>query len=261
MANTRITYNFDAWLGASVSNSSDTNGGDDNNVLDPRPGKRWIATGKSSEWLRFDLGSAQAINCIYLNSHNLTANATVILQANITDSWGSPAEQQTLTIATDSDGNALPNLCYFPDWSAYRYWRITFADSTNSDSRITVGNIYGGQYYELTRNFSDGARITWMDPSEVTQIGGTVDLVRQRDIKERFRQFRVEFNLVGDTERKKWETIFRRVGNHSPVILSLDPDSPTEMSAYCYLLTDIDLAWDLSDQFDILSMVFEEKTR
>ena len=265
MANARITYNFDAWKEASITVSSEisaANFSPKKNVLDPRPGAFWGTTGDSSEWIRFDLGSAQTITCFYLNAHNLTANATVVLQANIADSWASPAEQQQLTIATDSDGNALPSLCYFPNWSAYRYWRVTFADAANPEGRIRVGNIFAGQYYELGRNWSDGARITWMDPSLVTQIPGTVELVKKEDISKRFRQIRVDFSVVTRAEKKKWETIFRKIGNHAPCILSLDPtEEPSWESAYCYLLTDMDLAWQMVDQFDVLTMVFEEKTR
>lgn len=261
MANARILYDFNTWLAATVTESSEVSGRASSNVLNPFPGKKWVTTGCTSEWIVFDLGAAASISGLYINAHNFTAAATVTLEANTADSWGSPAYSQTLTVATDSDGDALPSLCFFLSES-YRYWRLTVADASNPDGYISIGNIYAGQYYTLTRNYSDGAGIAWRDPSGAKFAPGSVEMVKEYPKAERFRTARVAFSFVSDAERQKWETIFRTVGNVKPLVLALDPDNPTTRSMYCYLTSDLSQVWQLIDlNYDIVALTFEEKTR
>ncbi len=146
MANTRILYNLDTWDAATVTGSSQANTDlVPANVLHDHVSKLWRTTGKASENIVFDLGAATNITVFSMFTFNLTASATVTLQANTADSWGSPAYSQALTIATDADGNVLQRLVYFLD-ETYRYWRVTFADSGNAASYLQIGRIAAGTY-------------------------------------------------------------------------------------------------------------------
>lgn len=260
MSNARITYNFDAWLAATITQSSEVAGRLADNVLTSTPGKSWATTGDSSEWIVFDLGSATAITTFFINQHNFTSAATVTLEAHTSDSWGAPSYSQVLTVATDADGEVLPCVCFYLS-ETYRYWRLTIADAANPDGRIEIGNIYAGSYYTFTRNFSDGGRIVWRDPSSIKDSDGSVDLIRELGSGKRYRQALLSFTQVSDTERKKWEAIFRRIGNHAPAILSLDPDDALELSLFGFLKSDVGLVWQTLDYFDVVSVTFEEKTR
>lgn len=261
MANARIVYNFDTWQAATVTESSEITGRASSNLLADAPGKSWVTTGDTSEWVVFDLGSAVAITCVYINQHNFTSAATVTLEANTADSWGSPAYSQALTVATDADGVVLPSICFFLS-ETYRYWRLTVADAANPDGRIEIGNILGGQYYEFTRNWTDGGRVIWADPTVKKESPGAVELVKAYPAAQRYRQAVISFTQVGDTERQKWEAIFRKVGNTAPLVLALDPtDNPTTMSLFGYLMSEVGLAWQMVDYFDVATLTFEEKTR
>ena len=114
MANTRILYNLDTWDAATVTGSSQANADlVPANVLHDHVSKLWRTTGKASENIVFDLGTATNITVFSMFTFNLTASATVTLQANSANSWGSPAYSQALTIATDADGNVLQRLVFF----------------------------------------------------------------------------------------------------------------------------------------------------
>ena len=115
MANTRILYNLDTWDAATVTGSSQANTDlVPANVLHDHVSKLWRTTGKASENIVFDLGTATNITVFSMFTFNLTASATVTLQANSANSWGSPAYSQALTIATDADGNVLQRLVRLP---------------------------------------------------------------------------------------------------------------------------------------------------
>jgi hypothetical protein len=87
-----------------------------------------------------DLGSAQQVTAFALLDHNLTAATTTLtLQANSSDSWGSPAYVQALTVT-----DPLP---YYLD-QTYRYWRLSIVDS--AITYVQIGELFLGTYRNLT---------------------------------------------------------------------------------------------------------------
>ena len=91
MANARILYNMDTWDGATITGSSQANTDlVPGNVVHDHVSKMWRTTGKASENIVFDLGTATKITVFSMFTFNLTASATVTLQANASNSWGRP---------------------------------------------------------------------------------------------------------------------------------------------------------------------------
>jgi hypothetical protein len=258
MANTRILYNLDTWDAATVTGSSQANTDlVPANVLHDHVSKLWRTTGKASENIVFDLGAATNITVFSMFTFNLTASATVTLQANTADSWGSPAYSQALTIATDADGNVLQRLVYFLD-QTYRYWRVTFADSGNAASYLQIGRIAAGTYYEPPRNINQNFTITMYDPSEGDRVAGRQTFFRNRN---RYRRAAVRFELQNQTQTDKLDAIMTKVGHSKPVVLALDPTNrPSKDSMYCYLEPPLSLAHQFIGQYSTAQLVFEEKT-
>ena len=258
-AKIRITYDFDTWDAAVISSSSEaTTDLVDDNVVDDIPGKPWRSSTDTSEWIKFDLGSAKQIKCVGIFNHNFTSGATVKLQANASDSWGSPTLDQTLTIATDEDSVVLKSIVVFVD-QTLRWWRITIDDAANADTFIQIGRVAGGVFYEPTRNFNDKFAVVWNDPSERIRVPGAMTKARSRD---RFRTIRVAFSYINQTETDKLSTIFTKVGMEKPLIISLDPtDRPTKASIYCTMVSPLTLMNVMLTTWDAISVTFEEKVR
>jgi len=95
-----------------------------------------------------DLGAATAITAFVCGDHNLTDTATITLEANPTDSWGSPAYSQAVT---------LLDLAYLYLNETYRYWRIVIDDASNATGYLEIGLLYLGDVLELTNNADWGA--------------------------------------------------------------------------------------------------------
>ena len=258
MANARILYNMDAWDAATITGSSQANTDlVPANVVHDHVSKMWRTTGKASENIVFDLGSAKKITVFSMFTFNLTASATVTLQANASNSWGLPSYSQALTIATDADGAVLPRIVYFLD-QTYRYWRVTLADSGNSDSYLQIGRMAAGEYYELTRNINQNFNITMFDPSEGDRVPGRQTFFRNRN---RYRRATVRYNLQSQTQTDKLSAIMLTTGNTRPIVLALDPtDRPSKDSMYCYLETPLSQAHQFVGNYSTAQLVYEEKT-
>lgn len=253
----RILYDSDTWDAATITSSSETGDLADDNVVDDRVAKPWRTTGVSSEWIKFDLGSAVSLTCLGMFGFNLTSSATVTLQANSIDDWTTPPFDQTLTLVTDTDGNVLERLVHFPSTSAYQYWRVTFADASNSDGYIEVGRIKAGSYYEPSRNFREDFSVAFVDPSQGEEQPGIVGTWRERTI---FRQASVSFEFMSETQFREFETLYRKVGKRKPIIVALDPiNRPSKMSMYCTLKDTLPLRHILVEQYGTGTIVFEEK--
>jgi hypothetical protein len=261
MANVRLLYNYDAWDAGSISESSDIAKRRGGNILLDQPGKSWVTTGDTGQWIVNDLGTNKKLTCFGIFNHNLSSTATITLEGNALDIWTSPTYSQALTIATNADGTVFPRLVYFLD-ETHRFFRLTIEDGSNPDGRIEIGRIIAGEYYEFTRQPARGLRVAHADPSSIEHTGGTIENFDDLEERNRYRQFRVDLPWRDVTERRKIEAIYTKVGNVRPVVLALDPTNyPSEMSAYCYVISDLDYSWNHSSRFDVQTMLFEEKTR
>jgi len=256
----RLTYNFDTWDGATITSSSEaaTDLGDDN-VVDYQPSKIWRTNSAQAEWIKFDLGAATLLTCLGMFNFNLTETATVTLEAHASDSWGAPSFSEVLAVATDSDSVVYKKLIWFGS-ETYQWWRITLDDyPANTDNYLQIGRIAAGAYYEPSRNIADNYAFTPNDPSERERVPGAFTPSRSRG---RYDTIAVDIPFVDRTQRDKWNTIFRKIGNENPVILSLDPtDQPTVDSWYCQLGTPLSTVARLADYFDVGRLVWEEKVR
>jgi len=256
----RILYNAASDLPSAVITSSSQGASNtDDNAVDDRVGKVWRTDSDTAEWLKFDLVvTSKKVDCVALLNHNLTSGATVTFEGHSADSWGSPTVEETLTVATDADGNVIDRIVHYFTQDNLRWWRVVIDDGSNSDTYIQIGRVIFGEYYQVTRDLSADMRVERVDPSEGAKIPGEVPVLTQ---KARFRRIRSSFQFIGQTEADKWDAIFDHMGNSRPAVITWDTTRPTKSSAYVYLSTPLDLAHQFASYFDIMSLVWEEKTR
>jgi hypothetical protein len=83
---TRLAWNNLALAGTMSASSAASSYAADS-VLSRWPTETWRSTGKSSEWLKCDLGASPgSVDSVVLYGHNLSLAATIHLQANASDS-------------------------------------------------------------------------------------------------------------------------------------------------------------------------------
>ena len=247
MSNARFLYTF-KFDDGTITSSSEVSGLPDDNVVHDFVAKKWRTTGDTGQWIKFDLGSAKKITMAALFGHNLTSGATVTLQANSEDSWGTPLYSQAMT------WNAKAIVKFIDE--TYRWWRITFEDGSNPDEYIEVGRICAGEYYEPGVNVNQDLQKKIIDPSVIQESEGRQGYAVEKEV---YRVFDVHFTGIDRTQQGEHETMFRAVKNIKNIMLALDPDNyPEDDTIYCRITTPLAHALGALGYGDV-SLQFEEK--
>ena len=187
---------------------------------------RWRSTGIVSEYVQFDFGSAQIVQCLFILDHNLTGEAMVELRGS-TD--GFVASDEVLGVFTP----ASDPLVEYIDTTQFRYYRLTFADPTNLDGYIEVGRIHMGPYYEAKRNFNHGYAMGAADLSETVTSRNGVDSHNRKPQK---RTAVLPFEHMEYAQKEEFRYLWETVGTHTPFFASINYDeNPIAETLYCKL--------------------------
>jgi hypothetical protein len=190
--------------------------------------KPWRSTGCSSEWIKFDFGSAKAVRALVFVGHNLTSGATIKIQGNATDVWTSPSIDVTLTY------NAA-NVVYL--WTAdqsFRYWRITIADASNPDGYVQIGRVFLGPTTTPERNFTRWSK----EPIDPTTITRSYDGAESFDRRTAYDRLTFEFDRILPAA---FDTLAAAVGVKTYFFIIADYDNALrtdgrhDLTRYCRL--------------------------
>ncbi len=197
-------------------------------LIDTRLSRFGRTLGVTAEWLKFNFSSPVEISYLGILAHNLTSSAIVVLQGNTTDSWTTPAYEQTITIT-----NGIDVVVELTTPQTYAFWRLTMADTTNTAGYIQIGLIYLGDYIQLPWSDAGSSAIPLKTTSQ-TDIsdGGQVYL----DKGYFYKAPEFTFTDVSQADVVLLETFFRVVDIGIPFILLIWEDALTvEPALYCTL--------------------------
>jgi hypothetical protein len=161
----------------------------------------------------FNLGSAYSVGAIAILGHTILATATNIkLQANTSDSWGSPAFSRTLTWADDT-------IVDFFTSEIYQYWSLVLTKASAAEI-VQIARLVLGTYYEFPQNPSEKS-VEW-GGEEATRTERTASGASYSDVSAHVKTlgFRIEF--MGQAQKDEIDELSRTFGLHTPFCLSLD---------------------------------------
>ena len=196
------------------------------NLYNARQSKPYRTTAKTSQYVVLNFGTDRPTILGILN-HNLTNAATIKLQANSSDSWGSPPYDQTITWRELN--------IYFTFSQDYPYWRVTIDDSGNS-AFPQIGELVLGTYSTFTKDFiyPYGESKHYQRTEQVTPYGQ-----RWRTRKSILKSFNLDFGLITDSElSSEIETFFDAIDGIDPFIFV--PDTTDYLAWYVYALNDFE---------------------
>jgi hypothetical protein len=181
----------------------------------------------TSEWLKWDFGSATAVYAVILGglrntNFKITAGATVYLQGNATDSWGSPSYSTQITF--DDYGGMLIDTTTASTLSAlgtYRYWRILINDTTNALGYVELSSVYIGAVTEPTQG-----KVQFPIDTELVDYGTrTISRsgVSYHDIVQVSEILTIKWQFLSLSEKEALEDYIRDVGMAKPFWIILDP--------------------------------------
>lgn len=209
---------IDAAATVITSNTEQTDLPDDN-VAHAHKEKIYRTTGAgTTEWIKFDLGSAKDVDGFVLFNHNLDNTETAVnIEANASDSWGSPSLSQAITVnATD------PAFHYWSSPQNYQWWRFEFTKAAAGTLR-DIGRMFLGDVYTLTEDPDHGGYSDdRMDPSTSNRSRGGQTF---HDILPQYDRISTSFTKIGLTQANQLKTIFQTIGIHTPFFMQVDEDA------------------------------------
>ncbi len=202
-----------------TASNSDSNFPVSNLKLDPTV-KEWKYTiaQPSVETIVFDLGSAKAVDYLLLASNVLESAGfdRIVLEANTSDSWGSPAFTSG-NVDTTVDGKLYYALS---STQTYRYWRLSVSKQAGG-TYVGFSNIFLGQSTELTNHGLD-VNFSVREDTNTKEYKG---LYGQRwfDIRNTVQSFSGRYTNLTVPERDTLKALFDESDIYNPVWLVVDP--------------------------------------
>jgi len=195
------------------------------------------------EYFTIDAGAGLTItaDCALIAAHNLTAGATIHIQAHPTNDWGAPDLDETITWDA---GNMV---AYFAS-TTKRFWRFQLADAANPDGYIEVGRLAVGTFLQMPP-VEPGSAL----PSVTTTVVSTsITGQTYGDRGQMFLAPGFAFPIITQTERGYIEAMWREVEQVTPVFLDIWEDSPTvQRPIYCRIDQD-KLDWQKAPEAGLL---------
>lgn len=201
------------------------------NAQDPRLSRYTRTTGLSSQTWKIDAGVGNTItaSAAAIIGHNITSGATIKIQGNATDSWGSPTVDETFT---HSSGLMVK----FFTQSSLRFWRFLVTDASNPDGYIEIGRLFLCTYYQFEElpGSAFTERVVDTTRRDFSQSGQAYS-----DIGILYEVYEIDLELIEDATRQALKTQLELVRKHKPLILLPDENNTSKLPAlYCVLDSD-----------------------
>lgn len=184
-------------------------------------GKIWRSTADTAQWLKFDLGSAQAVDLFTFHRNNLTTGATVKLFGHTTDLGNSAAAWAGADFSTSNTltFDEIVAVLFLASTETLQWWFLELEDAANPDTFIEIGRVFGGLSTVPDENFNENFDILWDDNSRVFESeGGSKYSVE----KIRPKTFDITFSDIDkanvDIIEAWWENVFMV----DPIVVALD---------------------------------------
>ncbi|MEL0099865.1 MAG: hypothetical protein VW907_09940 [Opitutae bacterium] len=194
------------------------------NIQNARAGKVWETTGAStSQNVVVNMGSATSASYVGIvhPAENLTPGN---IQANATDSWGSPTFSEAIT------GSGKTRVHKFSASQNLQYYRVTFTQPSSTPSRM--GRLFIGGATTLSENLDfEGFTISNRDrTTTIAADGGSYS-----DQRIGYKTLSMPYTDVSEAFKTIiQETIFDAVGTHTPFFVQPD-DTETGADDWYYV--------------------------
>lgn len=258
MSNVRLLWRDQA-QGATLSASSASYGFPVANLATQVLGTPWMSDSLlTTESIVIDLGvdgDAYGVDAFALLGHDLAAgDSGLTLQANSSNSWGSPAYSHACTWRAGTLAEFLPAHQH------YRYWRFVFskgAAGTRQAGRLMLGLSYECPKQPLETGFRWGRE-------DLSVKSRTPDGQSYADRGAILRTLDLQWAKVSDAQAAEFQALGDALGTTGAFLLSGDPENhPADWLLYGTLKTlggaEYAGYWDNADAWDLALSMGEER--
>jgi len=230
------------------------------NVQDAKPRNVWRSQNVADQWLKFDLGSATAIDSFVIVNNNLSSSASVKLYGHASDlgnnlsDWQSSALFKTNNTLTFDD---VVGGLFLSSSETYQWWLLELDDASNSEGFLEVGKVFGGISKSPNNNFNENFTQRDIDVSRSFRVEGMHKYSVSKPI---IRGFDITFNDVPTSDKNNFLNWFAEVGKTQPFIVSLDSSNDlVETTRYVTNESDLDIIGQPNTRFTLGMNLLEVK--
>lgn len=226
MAKARFAYtNLLAVSGVTITSSSEATARPDDYAVHPSPWKKWrSSTTTGDQWIKFDLGSNQAMQCALLSNWKRHTGGTIKFQAHTSDAWGAPTVDETFTIPSTNPTKVIAK--WLSASQNLRWVRFLFTNTGAVSDYVEVGVAFVGPYFGPSFNLSDGFKFRRVDQSLIVKSDGGNRSAHQKD---RYYCAEGVFEYVPEADKDSFVTMFETNGVFTPLFFAVDPDDPDQI--------------------------------
>lgn len=215
-----------------------------------------LVTGVESatEWIKFDLGSAKAIDGFALLNHTLDGTETAVnIEGHASDDFGTPTFSEAVTVTSD------PAFNKFSSAQSFRWWRFEFTKASAGTAR-DLGRIFLGDVYDATEDPDAKGYADEVVEKSITKK--SIDGQSYTYIKDEYDKIKTTFKSISLAQAIKFKTIFDSLGNHTPLLIQVNPsvsDGVREVMHYVKFVKGLkrkvssytdELKWDVALEFE-----------
>ena len=213
------------------------------NMADTRLSRTYRAISTTAN-IVVDFGSAVKFDCFAM-AHNLSDTATVTLQWNSSNSWGTPAGSTSVTVSGDKFVHTFTEV-------EYRYARIVISDSTNAFGQIEIGRLGIGSRFNAPQVATD------LQLPRFSTTDRSFSRSRQAYFNEgvRFRGIELQFNYVTEAEYNSFNAMFE-VSDIKPIFVLFD-ELTNEAPLYAVISDEFDHSYLGGFGFYTINMDIQE---
>lgn len=200
------------------------------NVQNPRLSVKWKTSSATTQTMIVDLGSAMDIKVMAILSHNIASTATVVVNANTSDSWGSPAQTNAVTWNSGA-------MLTFVSTQTYRYWRFSFTGLTQA---LQIGRLWLGTYVTITPSSLLDFTVTKKRDDIINYGKGRQKYSTSGNVS--WRKFSFTFPPTAEATLLLVQALYDSIGNHGNLIFCNFDDLRTYSlvdPVYCSIVGDI----------------------
>ncbi len=209
-------------------------------LIDSRLSRVGRTLADSAQWVLFSFVAAVDVDVVGIFNNNFTSGATVKIQANATDSWGSPSIDQALTYTKDNRrstelGRDVGVWSYqFSSTESYQYWRIYIDDSSNPETYVEMGFVF----LDEATTFP-GMLVNQGFPRSTTSEASFSDSGQAYGLKRlQFNTNSFTFPDVEETEKEIIDTFYDKIDIVTPFMLIVwENDLDIQRPVYAISLT------------------------
>jgi len=200
-------------------------------------------TDVSSEWWKWNLGSAKSVSGIIFKGHNFRVGSTVTLQVSSTDADTWDVLNEVIPITATMLAEELVYKFFDTPQTCWRI-KLSVVDVGNPDGYLKLGRPWAGTYFEPSKNFDDAYTRGLEDLSTVNWSADGYHFATK--VSPKLAALQYVFSDLTSADRLALLAVFEEVGYTDAYFLLQDADDAVNTLFYG---VNLDKVWDFPHVF------------